>query len=63
MCRDALDEFNRYDREQSGALKRLPKCSCCGEPIQGEMLYNIGGELYCERCIDDCRKFTDDYIN
>lgn len=63
MCRDALDEFERYDREQTEQLKRLPKCSCCGDPIQGEMLYVINGELYCEDCIDDCRKYVDDYIN
>lgn len=63
MCRDVLDEFNSYDAEQSEALKRLPVCCVCGEPIQGEMLYEIGDELFCEECIRDCRRYVDDYIN
>lgn len=63
MHRDVLDEFDRYDRKQTNWLEKLPRCSCCGEPIQDETLCVINDELYCERCIDDCRKFTDDYIN
>ena len=63
MCRDVLDEFNRYDREQSEALERLPVCCICGEPIQGEMLYEIGDELFCEECIRDCKRYVDDYMN
>lgn len=63
MCRDALDEFEQYDREQTEALERLPRCSVCEEPIQGDVLFEIHGELYCEDCIDDCRKYVDEYIN
>lgn len=63
MCRDVLDEFNRRDREQTNWLEKLPRCSCCGEPIQDEILYEIGDELFCESCIDNSKKYVDDYIN
>ena len=58
---DNLDAFNAHQARQDAQLARLPKCEECGDPIQGEFLYDIGGVLYCEHCIEQCMKCTDDY--
>ena len=31
-------------------------CSMCGNEIyEDEYYYGVGGEIYCEECIDDCK--------
>lgn len=52
---DNLDLFEMHERERQRALKRLPVCSECGEPITDEFCYKINGNLICEACIDECR--------
>ena len=51
---DALDMWERYDAEQQAQLNRLPKCSCCDEPIQEEYCYQINDEIICKHCMVDC---------
>lgn len=35
----------------------VERCANCGEPIyEGDDYYEIGGECYCEVCVDDARK-------
>lgn len=51
MLKDNYDFFKDYDREQAEYEARLPRCACCGEPIQDEEMYNIDG-WYCEGCKD-----------
>lgn len=52
-----------YDMERQKELDRLPKCDICGEPIQGEVLFDLDGTLVCEECLNnEYRKPVDDYI-
>ena len=34
---------------------KLPKCSECGEPIQDDSYFEVGGDYYCEECMDNHR--------
>lgn len=59
---DNYDFFVAHDIEQSKKLARCPVCCCCGEHIQDEALYDIGGDIYCEDCLNkEFRHYTDDY--
>lgn len=50
-----------YDREAEYE-KRLPTCDHCGEPILGEHLWTINGELWCEDCIDNSKVSTERFM-
>lgn len=54
MLPDNLDLFEAHDREQEEQLERLPKCKCCGYPIQQEKAVCIDGDYYCED--EECEK-------
>lgn len=59
-----LLDFERKDREETARLDTLPKCEHCGEPIQDEYLFDIGGELYHVECAKELfRKSANDYID
>lgn len=55
-----IADFDRYDREQSRRLARLPKCAICREPIQQEYAVCIDGVYYCGECLDDLKEYLDD---
>ena len=58
----ALD-FDRHDAAQQAELNKLPKCVCCGEPIQDDYYYELCEEVYCEECVDNhFKKRTEDFI-
>lgn len=57
---DPLADFERYDAEQERRLARLPLCSVCGEHIQDEEAYFIGGRWICEDCIDSFKQPVDE---
>ena len=60
---DPIADFYDYDAENARRLERRPVCNICGEHIQDEHLYQIGGELVCESCLNDnYRKSTDSFI-
>ena len=64
---DPHADFDRWDYERERALTRFPICSCCGERIQDDDLYDFDGELICEECLpvylaDNHKKKTSDYI-
>lgn len=60
---DYTELHARYEAEQERLADKLPKCDCCGEPIPDDFLYDLGGTLYCEDCLEDhFRKPVDDYI-
>jgi formylmethanofuran dehydrogenase subunit E len=65
-CPDNYDAFVAYEerreREHQELLKRLPKCSKCGKPIENDECYEIGDELYCEECIENSKVWTDNYM-
>jgi DNA-directed RNA polymerase subunit RPC12/RpoP len=47
---DMYDQWLAHERQQERLLARLPKCDRCREPIQGEHLFDIYGDIYCEEC-------------
>jgi hypothetical protein len=49
-------DIDRYLNDQDGYIRSCPVCSECEEPIQfGDAIYRIGGERYCQDCIDSFR--------
>lgn len=59
---DNYDKWEQHEAEQQSKLARLPKCSCCDEPIQSEHCYEINGELICPECLEsEHEKRTEDY--
>ena len=53
---DPIADYNRWDAEQQRLLNRLPKCSCCGEPIQQVDAVNVHNCWYCDECLDQLRE-------
>ena len=51
-----------YEAEQERRIEKYPKCDCCGERILDDSFFNIEGTYICERCIDDYKVNTDDYV-
>lgn len=60
---DPVKDAERYDAEQEAELKKMPKCSKCGEHIQDGYLFDIEDTLYCEECAYELfRKDAADYV-
>lgn len=60
---DYAELHDRYEAEQQRQLDRLPKCEYCGETITDDFLYDLNGDIMCEKCLNDnYRKPVDDYI-
>lgn len=53
---DPAADFDRWDAAQGETLAQLPVCVDCGEHIQQETAVFIGGEWYCDSCIDSYRR-------
>lgn len=50
---DAEVYFDRLETQR----QQLPKCDCCGEPIQDEFCYEFDGDLICDECfIEYCNE-------
>lgn len=61
--KDNYDLWCEHDAEQEEAREKLPKCSECGEEITDEYLYDIDGELYCDKCMKALfKKPVENYI-
>lgn len=61
---DPVRDFESWDAEQNRWLEKLPVCCRCDRPIQGEHLWDVDGDLYCEECAEDeFKKRTEDYIS
>ena len=61
---DNYDRWVEHDREQEEALKMLPKCKCCEQPIQTEYCYGNNGKYICEHClVEYYRQDTDSLID
>ena len=59
---DNIDAFLHHEAEQEAWLARRPRCEYCGEPIQDDYLFDVGGDIFCERCmVDSFRRSTEDY--
>jgi hypothetical protein len=63
MCiTDNYDLFERHEMEKETLLAKKPVCVWCKEPICDEYLYDIAGNLYHEKCVNDCfRQDADEY--
>lgn len=60
---DPISDFHRYDAEREAELRRLPRCSECGERIQDEHCFAINDETICENCMNEQhRKLTTDLM-
>lgn len=60
---DPVADQMRYAAEQEEALKKLPVCSYCDEPVQDDYLYEINDEVVFEECLNqNFRKNVEDYI-
>lgn len=50
-----LDNFLTTDPRYE--VEPVCKCHMCGGDIyDGDTVYKISGEIYCERCIEDCQE-------
>ena len=58
---DPIRDFERFDVERQSKLERLPKCTDCGEPIVSDTFYEIGIDRLCESCLNNHRRWTDEY--
>ena len=54
---DPLRDFALWDDEQEEWLKKRPTCSVCGKKIQDDCYYEINHEFYCERCIEEYKRY------
>lgn len=58
------EELNAYLKAEEEYLEKLPKCTCCGEPIQDDFLYYINGETLCEDCMNNnYRDVTENFMD
>ena len=57
-----LRDFENHEAEQEKALEELPKCSCCGDPIQQDYALVINDEWFCTSCQNEYwMKDVEDY--
>ncbi len=61
----ALKELDRYEARREKELARRPKCISCGEYIQDDYLFDLGGgDVYCAEClVSEFRRSTEDYTD
>ena len=45
---DNYDFFRMHEDEQDKLLEQRPVFVCCGDHIQDDYCYDVGGEIYCE---------------
>lgn len=60
--KDYNDFYEDADDARAVSEKKLPVCTCCGNPIYEDHYYLIDEETLCEDCLNDLfRKSTDGY--
>ena len=63
--RDPLDDFADEDFRRMKYMETLPKCDCCGEPIQSETYHRIGfaGMAFnvCDSCLEDWKVWREEF--
>lgn len=58
-----VKDAERYYEQLEQELEKLPRCSCCDEPITDEYCYMVNDEPVCESCMDSYyRVSVDDLI-
>lgn len=55
-----LGNYDRWKTTPPDELEPKEYCSHCGEPLyEGDALYDISGEIWCEDCLnDEFRRFV-----
>lgn len=59
--KDNYDLFEEKELKDQEWLDKLPKCICCGEPVQQEMAVCINGDWYCDACLAEHRELILEY--
>ena len=49
---DNLDQFHKWDAEQTRQLEQRPMCDYCEEHVQSGHYYLINDEIICPDCMD-----------
>ena len=52
MREPVFEAVDRREREQEKWLEARPVCDVCGEHIQEDHYFNIGGTKICPNCLD-----------
>ncbi len=60
MC-DAYNQWKVREREAERWLTKRPICDDCEKPVQDETFYLINGECICPSCMENYKKWTEDY--
>ena len=55
-------DIRRRLNDEEYWITRRPICDECGHHIQDNDLYVIHGKIMCPECVEDCRRWTDDFI-
>lgn len=58
---DNYDLWEAHDIKNEMWLARRPVCSECDQHIQDEEAFYINGEWICEKCMDNYKRFVDDF--
>lgn len=60
---DNYSQWEYHERQQERLLDRLPKCERCRRSIQDDYLFDVYGDVYCEKCATLLfRRNTEEFI-
>lgn len=54
---DPLRDFALWSDDQEEEINKRPICDYCGHIIQDDCYYEINGEIYCQYCITEFKKY------
>lgn len=57
----AVDEIRRT-LEWEERKETLPICDVCCDPILDDFMYEIDGTLFCQKCVDKCRRSVEEHL-
>ena len=60
---DPLLDYSRHEAEAERWLVTRPICSECERPIQDDYCFELNGDLICEGCMEDHKRWTEDFIS
>jgi hypothetical protein len=63
MTDNPVHDAEMYESGQDEKTENLPVCGMCGFPIQDETCYVIQGTFFCNQCVKESKKYTEDLIN
>lgn len=55
---EAIPNYDNWKTTPPDDPKPVAYCSLCGEPLyEGDGILDVLGDMWCEKCIDDNRRF------